>query len=410
MVAVLALAQTSCSSDDRVFDDSSANRMENALNEYKELLVSAENGWKLEMYSGENKEYGGANLFLNFKKDGTVSIVSDYSTGVKAGTTLTSNYELLKTQGPILSFSTYNDILHYWSEPSSSDVDGLEGDYEFIVVSASDKEFVLKGKKRGVTLHMYAVDKNYDIKSALTKMIAVRNSCSKMKLFEVIYENKTLGVGKFSGGYFQIDDFKSLYFATETGIRLANPVTIGSAQISEFEYDSKSGILIAKDVNLNIKPIDTRVPLSTFLNGTWYFMFDDAEGEEYVMPVKFIESDGQLYMYNREKQFELKVSYNASTGSIVIQPQVLEKDKSGNYVWMLTYNGSSIFVNTSYGLQSSMVNITDDYYIFSFDSYGTEGLYNTFVLYSFKSGKAPEVSGAVEYKDQWSNFALVLVK
>ena len=161
---------------------------------------------------------------------------------------------------------------------------------------------------------------------------------------------------------------------------------------------------------MNIKPIDTRVPLSTFLNGTWYFMFDDAEGEEYVMPVKFAESDGQLYMYNREKQFELKVSYDASTGSVVVQPQVLSMDESGNYVWMLTYNGSSIFVNTSYGLQSSMVNITDDYYIFSFDSYGTEGLYNTFVLYSFKSGKAPEVSGAVEYKDQWSNFALVLVK
>lgn len=409
MVAVLALAQTSCSSDDRVFDDSSANRMENALNEYRELLVSAENGWKLEMYSGENKEYGGANIFLNFKKDGTVSIVSDYSAGVKAGTTLTSNYELLKTQGPILSFSTYNDILHYWSEPSGGDVDGLEGDYEFIVVSASDKEFVLKGKKRGVTLHMYAVDKNYDIKSALTKMIAVRNSCSKMKLFEVIYENKTLGVGKFSGGYFQIDDFKSLYFATETGIRLANPVTIGSAQISEFEYDSKSGILIAKDVNLNIKPIDTRVPLSTFLGGAWYFMYSDSDGE-YVLPVQFAESDGQLYMYNREKQFELKVSYDASTGSVVVQPQVLSMDESGNYVWMLTSNGSSIYVNTSYGLRSSMVNITDEYYVFSFDSYGAEGLYNTFVLYSFKSGKKPEVSGAVEPKGQWSNLALILLK
>ena len=52
MVVVFALAQTSCSSDDRV-DDSSANRMENALNEYKELLVSAENGWCLEMFPGE---------------------------------------------------------------------------------------------------------------------------------------------------------------------------------------------------------------------------------------------------------------------------------------------------------------------------------------------------------------------
>ena len=46
---------------------------------------------------------------------------------------MTSQYDIISDMGPVLTFNTYNAILHYFTEPKgSSDVDGMAGDYEFV--------------------------------------------------------------------------------------------------------------------------------------------------------------------------------------------------------------------------------------------------------------------------------------
>ena len=54
-----ALLFQSCLKDQEdVFDESSAARMENYLNEAQRVLMSSENGWVLEYYPETHRKYG----------------------------------------------------------------------------------------------------------------------------------------------------------------------------------------------------------------------------------------------------------------------------------------------------------------------------------------------------------------
>lgn len=290
MVAVLALAQTSCSSDDRVFDDSSANRMENALNEYRELLVSAENGWCLEMFPGEAQEYVGVSIYLKFDKDGKVTATSDFPMidGYDCGDLFESRYELIKQQGPLLSFVTYNPFIHVWSEPFDSDVDGLESDYEFVVTKASATEFELKGRKRGVTLRMYALDKSVDWKKSCEELYAMREKCAALKTIALYSGSKKLGSGKITDADFSVSGengvYKASFLATKTGIKFYAPINIDGNFVSEFTYDETAKELKAVGADIKIvfeRPADY-IDLETYLNGDWNLSFTYyASSKEY---------------------------------------------------------------------------------------------------------------------------------
>lgn len=93
-----------------MFDDSSANRIEASLAQVNEVLLSAKNGWLMKYYPNANQKYGGYNLFLYFSADGKVTAASDVA-GV--GERMTSLYSLKQSAGAVLSFDTYNSIIHF---------------------------------------------------------------------------------------------------------------------------------------------------------------------------------------------------------------------------------------------------------------------------------------------------------
>ena len=58
LLSVMAFA--SCTSEiDEFFDKSSAQRVNEAMSEYKNILTSAENGWLMKYYPKANTTYGG---------------------------------------------------------------------------------------------------------------------------------------------------------------------------------------------------------------------------------------------------------------------------------------------------------------------------------------------------------------
>ena len=149
---------------DNVFGDSPAERHQQAAAQYTAILEGAADGWVMDFYPGEG-EYGGiaytarftggkATLSCEQTIDNTA--VDGRTTGVyPAGQEVTSYYRILNGRGIMLSFDTYNPLLHYWSQPSGTDYDGLAGDYEFTFVSASPDSVVLRGVKHGNLLRMY---------------------------------------------------------------------------------------------------------------------------------------------------------------------------------------------------------------------------------------------------------------
>ena len=148
---VFPLLVTSCLIEEKeIFDKTPAERMDSFLAEYKTLLESSEKGWLLEYYPEANQSYGGYNYIMKFDK-GNVTAWLELTEKEE-----TSSYRVTHDDGPILSFDTYNANLHYFAEPSASQYQGLQGDYEYNILGKSEdgSEIYIKGRKSGNTLTM----------------------------------------------------------------------------------------------------------------------------------------------------------------------------------------------------------------------------------------------------------------
>ena len=143
------LTFNSCSRfEDPIFDQSSAQRMNEAFAKYDEILQQAPYGWSLDYYYGDYQNPdGGYKMLIKFK-DGMVDLASELTANkVDAGTVVKSSYSFASDNGPILSFDSYNPVLHFYSEATSSNPQGLGGDFEFILESVTPEKIVMRGKK-----------------------------------------------------------------------------------------------------------------------------------------------------------------------------------------------------------------------------------------------------------------------
>lgn len=143
LIALFTLCISSCSDENDIFDSSSARRMNAMLQECNEILTGAENGWIFEYYP-EDSKYGGFQLYMTFSKEGEVKVTAESPILESPGEQVTSMYQVKADMGPVLSFDTYNRILHQFSDP---DPDGLgyEGDYEFVILTINKEGIELRG-------------------------------------------------------------------------------------------------------------------------------------------------------------------------------------------------------------------------------------------------------------------------
>ena len=147
LICLAAFTLQSCLfSEDDIFEDSSTNRTNQALDNYQALLTSATNGWKLEYYIGSNYAAGAVTLLMKF--DGKqVEMASEAGAeGYKPGTIITSLYQVKSEQSTMLTFDSYNQLIHMFSGPLGLNMN-VGGDYEFIIMSATPDKVILQGKK-----------------------------------------------------------------------------------------------------------------------------------------------------------------------------------------------------------------------------------------------------------------------
>ena len=55
-----------------------------------------------------------------------------------ADSVATSSYDVIKDKGPVLTFNTENGIMHFLAQPYQNDVDGEQGDYEFVIMRTTN--------------------------------------------------------------------------------------------------------------------------------------------------------------------------------------------------------------------------------------------------------------------------------
>ncbi len=179
LIGLFAATMVACSRDEEsLFDKPAAQRAQEAITNAFDVLTSNEAGWEMAYFPNLEASAKGYNMVLKFSKNGNVSVTAKNATTTmnKIMTDTASTWAVKSDYGPILTFDTYNDVFHAFSDPGN-DGAGLLGDYEFLILKATPDLVLLKGKKHSAYSVMRPM-KNSDLTAYFT-------ACEKMqsKLF-----------------------------------------------------------------------------------------------------------------------------------------------------------------------------------------------------------------------------------
>ena len=338
ILLALPLLFNSCLKDDEdKFSKSATERIEEAVKEAITVLQGAENGWRMELYPEGERIYGGYTLFLKFNTDNTVVASSE---NFAAGKTESSYYSVVAESGPVLAFDTNNDIIHFYSSPTTgaelgigTSNGGLEGDSDFIVMEASADFVKLKGRKTNNYAYLYPIEAGVNWK---TELQSYQDAAAKMDLIytRCVVDGVTypidweMTLNNFSSRVFRIsytpapgDDgsvstgevIKAPFVFTETGLKFYSPLKIGNVAVSEmtfkedYYFENEDGSVkiyspkpVRSNNRLTITPADITFSSAT-VNvtpsvATDYYYFDvyekaDLEGESDMAIIKSLISE-----------------------------------------------------------------------------------------------------------------------
>ena len=164
IIGLLAATFAACSRDEEsLFEKPAAIRAQEAIENAFNVLTAPANGWEMAYFPNLETSAKGYNMVLKFNKNGNVSVTAKNATTTanKIVTDTASTWAVKSDYGPILTFDTYNDVFHAFSDPKG-DGAGLLGDYEFLILKATPELVLLKGKKHSAYTVMRPM-KNTDL-------------------------------------------------------------------------------------------------------------------------------------------------------------------------------------------------------------------------------------------------------
>lgn len=255
ILLVFATICSSCVQDvDDVYDKPVAQRVEEAVQEYHDLLVSSEYGWLMEYYPHSSQVYGGFNYVMKFSEGNKVMISTD-AFG-KSDEMEESLFSVKKDIGPTLNFDSYNKLFHYFSDPDISGGagtgKGYEGDYEFLLRSHTENEIILRGKKTKNIIKMTRLTE--DATPYLTAAIKVdeeMNSLEGVLGFSGMLNGKELALLYTDSHTFNVmydgQQTASSFMPTATGIQLYLPVEAGGKELYRFTWSAANETLTAEN-------------------------------------------------------------------------------------------------------------------------------------------------------------------
>ncbi len=282
------------------FDLSAAERVKEQIAKCRKVLTEAPNGWKMEYYAATT--YGGYNVLCKFEGDYVTVASEKVGSNHKAGIgtdgkaiTSTSHFKIDQSQGIILSFDGLNEIFHYFSEPNNPDYgtasDGMEGDFEFRVISATPEKVEMVGKKHETRIVMYPIEEDKTWESIFEEISETDNFMSSRSYqFVVDGVDEPVSVTK---SYRRLvftyrderGDLQSLpapYITTKDGYKLYKTVTMSGVDISMIERGETDEYF--KVAGVEGARLYTYVPTKreALETGMWFITYEDLG--EYAKP------------------------------------------------------------------------------------------------------------------------------
>lgn len=158
-VATMASCQLE---EENIFETSAAERLNEASDVFSQRLIDGQDGWAIEYYAQPETSLDtyvkgvGYLMLAKFEADKSVRIGMNNDFTDKKYDEDVSAWQVINDMGAVLSFNTYNRMLHTFSLPEdvkgTSDDEtgkGFLGDYEFVMVDVPEggDYVMLKGKK-----------------------------------------------------------------------------------------------------------------------------------------------------------------------------------------------------------------------------------------------------------------------
>ncbi len=349
----------SCMKDQEdLFDEPSSLRMQKTLDNTRKVLEGSEKGWLIDYYVGDNQQYGGYAFTVKFDS------LSCTASSELSADTATSYYKLTTDDGPVLTFDTYNTVLHALATPSANNYEGSHADYEFIILSADANEVVLKGKKTGSIMKMHPLTETpsvylNSVQSTIGNFVinGASGTVDKTNLDILVdIDNRQI---EYSSSNDSTITGSTAFTITDKGVRLYEPIIVNGQKLQSFIFDADKTTLTCTDAsNVTLKGT---LPIG-------YFKYSDYAGDysfkysvpvsgklsQVTMDVKLTPSgDGTTYKLDGlSSKFSPVLKYNKSKGILELNSQVIG-EYQGYKIWLCAWGlatGGNLLWNPDAGM------------------------------------------------------------
>lgn len=338
-VALVAISLAGCTrfEEDDLFDESASLRVTHFNEQLQSRLVAQsqgeKNGWVIQYFvSGTDElDFEGFNLFGKFSGNGKVTMAGNHRflRDGKAGnyTEFTSTYELLKEEGPVLAFNTWNDILTVFVDPVDpanapsaliKDGEGMGGDQNLIFQGYEGNNILFHGQRHFGGVRFVPCDRPWEDYLADTETLKNYITNSTVTSYYVICGADTLYFKNLRGGIVtyceRVNDplFPSTINCvfSPTGFYLQHRNSIKGTSFQEFFLAEDKTCLMSE--NDSVKVIATWD--NYIVNGRntiWNLDMDNLSDEQKGL---LAQIDAEAKKFNKDYSL-LQVGLGRSTGS-----------------------------------------------------------------------------------------------
>lgn len=359
MLAAVAFTMQSCLHDDNeLFEDSAAERIDKAVANAKHILEAAPNGWHFEYYLGAEYVHGGYNFFVKFK-DGKAEVSGEIA-GDNTMVTR-SSYDVVKDLGPVLTFNTYNEIMHFLSQPYQSQVDGFEGDFEFLLLDVTEDRIELKGKKWGNHMVLTRMPEDVSWEEYLNgitnisdnMMYTYNGSIDGTQIAGEVDEDNHLWIAGTT------EEIYEPFIYTSTGLKLREPVTFAGATVQNFTYDINKftltcdeypGLVLAAELPEGYMFYDE---INEKIVGSYKFSYYNGRRNVNVTIAENADKTGWV-LSGLVPKADIQITYDKKAGAAIIFAQLLGTDSQSSPIYLAMWdlaNGGNLTWSTAAGVK-----------------------------------------------------------
>ena len=280
-IALAATAFVGCTrfEEDDLFDESAALRSTHFNEQLQSRLVAQsgdENyGWVIQYYvaGNEDTDFEGFNLFGKFYEDGKVTLAGNHrflrDGNAGSYTEFTSLYEVLKEEGPVLAFNSWNDILTVFVDPVDpsaapgnivKDGEGMGGDQNLVFKGYEKDDIVFRGERHSSEIRFVPCDRPWQTYISDTEANKKSITNSTVTSYYVICGTDTLYFKNLRNGIVtyceRVNDplFASMVNCvfTPNGFCLQHKNKIGETSFQEFTLTEDKTRLISENDSVQV--------------------------------------------------------------------------------------------------------------------------------------------------------------